>query len=795
MKIFSHSSDLTQPSDQPSFPYTLRDLVNWLWSEVTASDYTFRRQCMACLGELCPLLPLPEGFSSSKGKNRRPQHLQAVCDYIYALNEYQNRSETSKIEVAELITINFSLQLSNDYRRFHREFSNVESNEQLSEDLEVRWLESLNGALDGYNWLIKCLTAMPATTLFVHSEGENRNIDQDRKGAKRKRNIESQENSMTATLDVPRGSVLMKNVLFFLQLCCIRLLNFQYKGAQLVSFLQSKLTGRSKRQQYHEKLILEVFRRFLQLFFVLLEADSNYFIQYFRAQGICLENNNELAPYIQFMILCGLGSIDMIAIKNNYNNTIRQRDIINTLDSIADYIVNQIALPDKDFQYHFSKVPNFLSYSEILSDKSILSNGNRSVDELQNEEYTTNIPIAIEQLLLLFSRSNLCHLLTKSLWSTILLYNLDSLTTNSLLPSVLSARRCMSTLKKSETLTILFGSGYEATLQTLGNSLIRATTMGHKFSDRNLPPSPSTIEVGSVLLAMSVDFGIPLVSNMTSSSSLLSMILNLPESPPRESLNYSGESYLQYYGAILVDLIIGTEGQETLFLENCKLFLDMMLHYSKQQQQSINYSNDIVLKRYSLLLEKICTGIVERSNNMKSENLADFILLFSRYIYNESLLFPVPSLSDNIITVNMQQKLFCTRENIGLVLHLNSLLPKSYREDNGHHHNSQLILTIKNIRQFLLQNILYVFNATSDSNLKEISIPLFEGDLCENIIKAFQLLPYIIPGTTTTCPRLYSNSMEIIREIKDEEKHVKDNVRNNFYFFILILTSIRLSQH
>jgi hypothetical protein len=809
--MFSHTSDLTQASDQPSFPYTLRDLVNWIWSQVTTSDYIFRRQCMACLGDFCPLLPLPENrVKAPKGKTRRPPHLQSVCDFIFSLQELQGVTTNQHLDVAELITNNMSIHLSNTYRQLYQQFSRSEINDQINEDLEIRWLEALNGSLDGYNWLIKCLETVPASTLFVTSEESvSQNEEVDKKGTKRKRQQSASDpleniNLLPRESNIPRGQVMIRNLLFFFRLCCIRLLNVQYRGAKLLSFLQSTLTGRSKQQQYHERLILEVFRRSIQLLSVLLESDPNHFINYFQSNGICVSgNNNEFSPEIQFLLLCGLGVIDMTDIKNNYHNTSRQRNIIHTLEAIADHVVHEISttIPGKSFEYHFSKLPYLLSFSEILKDHSLQSIGNRMGNDsssFQSEEYTTNIPIAIEQLLSFLSQSNRCNLLTSSLWSNILKYNLESLTPSSTLSSVLAIQRSMSTLKKCNILNIPFGNQFQTTLKAIGMSLILATistqnqgtrtgtgpgTGTEPVSSQHFSLTPTAIEVGSILLGLSIEFGVPIATSSpsfmtSSSSSLIDTILSLPHAPPSDSPQVSGEMFLQYYGNTLVDLLIGMEGEEDQFLNNCKLFLNMMVLYSERCLNSRDTSTDFVMKRCTLLLTKICIGIIERSSTMKEETLADFVHLYSEQIYKESLQYPSPSVFNRYAgTGNQSVRLMCTRESIGLILHLESLLPRPIREDKGLLRNSPLVLVTKKIRHFLFQNILHVFNCCSDSSIKEISSPLFDGDLCDNIVKAFQLLPYVIPGTTATCPRPTSPSMEELQELKNEEETMKTEVR------------------
>ena len=744
---------------------------------------------MSCLGEFCPLLPLPENRAKPpKRKNSRPAHLQAVCDFIFSLQDMQG-TVSNRLEVAELITNNLTLQLSNTYRQLYQQFSRSDVCDQPNEELEIRWLEALNGSLDGYNWLIKCLDTIPASTLFIISEDSSPTNDEaEKKGTKRKRQLsvnDPSESLPQMESITPPGRVIMRNITFFFELCCVRLLNLDYQGVKLLSFLQSILTGRSKQQQYHEKLILEVFRRIIQLLSVLLESDPNHFISFFQSCGICTGSNNELSPLIQFLLFCGLGVMDMTDIKNNYHNTPRQRNIIQTLESIANHVVRELAIPDKHFEYHFSKLPDLLSFSEILKDHSSFSSGgNRMGSDFQSEEYTTNIPIAIEQFLSLLSQSNLCNLLTSSLWSNILSFNLESLSPRSIHSSVLAIKRCVGILKKCNLLTIPFGNQYQTSLKAIGIALIQATVSNQ--ASEPAPPlsqhfslTPIAIEVGSTLLSLSIGFEVPIATTspsfLTSSpSSLIDIILSLPHSPSLGSQQISGEMFLQCYGNTIVDLLIGIEGEEAKFLENCKVFLDMMVLYSERCLNSLD--TDFVVKRCSLLLTKICTSIIERSNSLKEDILADFICIYSEHIYKESLQYPSPAVFHRC--ANPQSlRLMCTRENIALTLHLESLLPKSIREDKGLLRNSPLVLVTKRIRHFLFQNILYVFNCCSDSSIKEISSPLFEGDLCENIVKAFQLLPYVLPGTTATCPRPISPAIEEIQELRDEEATLQTEVR------------------
>jgi hypothetical protein len=811
---------------------------------------------MACLGELCPLLPLPEKRTKPpKGKSRRPPHLQAICDFIFSLQELQQQETTMTIttvpatdKVTELMTNNLSVHLSNTYRQFYQHFSrggDGDDDQQHSEELEIHWLEALNGSLDGYNWVIKCLDTVPAASLFVIAEGDGTmSLSQqqeatDKKGTKRKRQLSASDppvNSLPPMeSNIPHGHVLIRNILFFMKLCCIRLLNLQYQGVQLLSFHQSTLTGRSKQQQYHEKLILEVFRRIIQLFSVLLESDSNHFVHFFQSHGIIICNSaganasdtssNEFSSVIQFLLLCGLGVMDLTVIKKNYHNTQRQRNIMQTLESIASHVIHEISIPDKQFQYHFSKLPSLLSFSEILKDHSMPvpwsggGGGKRGMgNDFQSEEYSTNIPIAIEQLFSLLSaasgsssgssQSNLCHLLTPSLWSNILHYNLlESLSPSSLLSSVIAMKRCLSILKKCHLLQIPFGNQYQTNLKAIGISLIQATLSnqmteptGSVSSSQHFSLTPTAIEVGSTLLALSLnEFEVPIVTTSpssfftSSSSSLIEIILSLPHAPPpatgtapiaapTDTQKISGEMFLQYYGNTLVDLFIGTEGEEEKFLNNCKLFLNLMVQYSERSLHSRKTAadDDHVMKRCTLLLSKICTGIIERSKTtMKEEILANFIHLYAEHIYKESLQYPSPAVYHRYSKTGGNQflRLLCTRESIGLILHLESLLSASSREDKGLLRNSPLVLVIKKIRHFLFQNILYVFNCCSDSTLKEISSPLFHGDHCENMVKAFQLLPYVLPGTTATCPRPISPSMDELQELRDEEETVKTEVR------------------
>jgi hypothetical protein len=881
LKIFSHASDLTQTSDQPSFPYTLRDLVSWLWGQVMSTDYIFRRQCMACLGELCPLLPLPESrikppsshtstttTSSSSKKSRRPKHLQAICDYIYALREFQNISHTltsgsgptSDLSTTpvDLISHNLTLQLSTTYRQFYSHFSQHNTDGNTSDrtygsnlenqELEIRWLEALNGSLDSYNWLIKCLEATPASSLFLLSTSSHGQEDEfDKKGMKRKRQQSDNTTPHTHEL-LPLGEILMTNILFFTRLCCIRLLNLQYEGPQLYSYAQSHLLGRSTQQQYHEKLILEVYRRILQLFSVLLETDILYFLTYFQNYGLCLKENHtsghhELTPEIQFLLLCGLGVLDMTEIKNNYENNLLQRNIMQTIETIADHVIQEIKLPNKNFIYHFSHLPHLLSFSVILNEKKSekyddssstypLDGRYRGVgNDFQSEEYVTNIPIAIEQLLLYLSKANYCHLLSSPLWSNILTYTLQSLTPTSFLSSVLAVKRCVTILKRCGVLNIPFGTNFHTVLKTIGLSLIQATlrssekrlsTAGQSgrsadgvHSNQIFSLTPTAIEVGSVLLSLSVEFEVPIASSFSSltlSSStpttLIDLILALPHSssqtlisPNTHTNTYTGELFLQYYGSTIVDLLIGLEGEEIKFLDNCKLFLQLISTKSKQSLSSSSSSEtdveNIVLTRCSLLLSKICTGIVERAHTMRSDILAQFIFLYAEQIDQESLYysdFPATShLKSSRSTFQPTMKLFCTRENISLILHLESLLPQNLREESvvGGTSVSPLVMMMKKIRHFLGKNIFQVFNSCGDTSVKDITTsPLFEGDLCDCIVKSFQLLPYLVPGTTAICPRLCSATTMN----SDEEKRLQSDVSPSVFDFLIIF-ACRSPQH
>jgi hypothetical protein len=814
-----------------------------------SADYVFRRQCMACLGELCPLLPLPEirekppSTTSTNGgkKSRRPKHLQAICDFIYALGEYQSKPSTVTVATGpvELISTNLTSQLSTAYRQFHSLFARVEStNDNLStirshtsveiQELEIRWLEALNGSLDAYNWLIKCLEATPASALFLPSPPPSQEESQsDQKGMKRKRQQSESSTPHTREL-LPLGQILMTNILFFLRLCCIRLLNLQYEGPQLHSYPPSHLLGRSKQQLYHEKLLLEVYRRILQLLTALLDTDSTYFLNYFQTQGILVrtgggssrtaisaENSDrEFSPEIQFLLLCGLGVVDIAEITNNYHNTSRQRNIIQTLESIADHIAREFAslLPQKNFIYHFSRLPQLLSFSDILNEK--ISQGRTEGSrgggsDFQSEEYVTNIPITIEQLLLHLSRTNLSHLLTSSLWSNVLTYNLESLTPTSLLSSVLAMKRCMAILKRCNLLSLPFGTNFQSVLRALGLSLIQTTlrssdkrplttgavgggAAGAGRSNQLCSLTPTAIEVGSALLSLSVDFDVPLATFAPASSSsppasLIEIILTLPHSSGSTN-SYSGEIFLQYYGSTIVDILIGIEGNEKKFLENCQLFLNLMR--ATAASLSSTDRRDLVLLRCSLLLSKICTGIVERANTMRPDALAQFVFLFGEQIYQESLQYPTASSSSSSLctaSTSSKTKLFCTRENIGLILHLESLLPATLREEGERGGGDGVVM--KKIRQFVLENILCVFNRCGDSAVKEgVALsPLFEGDLCESIVKSFQLLPYLIPGTTAICPRLCSPGA--VNGQEDEKKIQNDVSASSFSPFLIFHSS------
>lgn len=345
--IFSMDSDLQHESDHPTYPFTLRDLAAWLWHHVTHGDYTFRRQCMLCLSELCCLLPCPSHSLNKlvKSHSERPHHLQAIVNCLFGGVLISSSNVPPSAEsILQKVSSDFVRPLSQSFRKgvvsrhqthhksslgfsplsypFFLHASNPHANNSntlLCEE-EIMWLHALNGSLDAYNFLITCVDGCNGSDLFVlpgDSNSYGNSIDSmdtlEVKGlGKKKRGRATTTDGVTPVMGDSRttmpvcttGRLLFDSLLRFFA-CCF------HRMGQRTEPLSSATESRVASQ---EQLLGEVIRRSFQLITSLLKRERSYFESYLTEVGLLVPSKGgqeglEMAMFVQFVLLSSLFSI------------------------------------------------------------------------------------------------------------------------------------------------------------------------------------------------------------------------------------------------------------------------------------------------------------------------------------------------------------------------------------------------------------------------------------------------------------------------------------------------------
>eukprot|EP01035_Chromulina_nebulosa_P020709 gene20709-26847_t len=126
------------------FPYSLSELVTWLWSHCLLSEVTLlRRSCMRCFSSFCPLL------SHTQGTVKIPSSGESIVAYI---NRFSLASGGQNGDDPIAIMQQMSDEKSTDSSSIQPLHSST-GNEDVQQILS-RW-KTLSSMLDSYTWLMK----------------------------------------------------------------------------------------------------------------------------------------------------------------------------------------------------------------------------------------------------------------------------------------------------------------------------------------------------------------------------------------------------------------------------------------------------------------------------------------------------------------------------------------------------------------------------------------------------------------------------------------------------------------
>ena len=734
-KLYSYEFDLEQQSDHPSFPYTLRDLTMWLLSNISSSNYVFRRQCMICLGELCPLLPLPENaIPPPTVSPSRPPHLQAIAAYLFEKTAGDDDSvDTVAASVASCIF--GQLKSSANSLRKICDSGGVDDvmpdTVLLSEQL-FDWLDSLNGALDSANWVVRCVDPFDYSHMLRIGQAGSNGQSQ---STKRKRKTDTPAPAAASPSSDADGAVIMRNLLNFYRFCCRCLLGAADRDI-VVSSQDALTTDRNLRNL--QLKISEVFRRSVQFMTSLLEKNSSYFVELCSQHGLC-SSDGSLSDTLQLLLLC---SICVVNVGGSEHVTIDQSKLRDSLAAIADALQITHRLPS-------SASASELSFTSMLSKYMVRQEGHGAVNHIadvvvseaadSSEEHLFHLYVAIDQLLVTLQSTFPQTPILSHLWKYALMSTFQSLSPVLSSPTAVSTLTgTLSMLKKRDLLHCPFSVHYRSVLFDFGIQILSAIGA---LLEGDTKLSPHQLEVGNMLLRLAVDCGISLGNEGQSVDSSLCRIVFKGLGAMSQ-----GSRFIQQFGGTVVNIILGDT--DTPNLSSHGVHFIGLLHRLSSTDAFISTA-----ERHSCctLLRHLLTAMVEKITILSVTDVASFLEKCSQYAVLEGREMGASQSGNCVI---------CTYDNIMLLLHLESYI---YRKNE--------IGTIPTLREFVLESVLGVFLSAGDAALSFVSFPCgLHGEKCDMIVRALGMLPYFVAGTVASCPRPSRWASALEGSSQEEEK-------------------------
>lgn len=686
-------------------------------SNISQSNYVFRRQCMMCLGEICPLLPIPVNSTSPPVVwPARPKHLQAIAEYMYFVDD-QSSSTIDEVTSALASLVFFGLEHTlKDLNCYQR--GRINADTEISDDLigspeMVTWLKSLNGALDCGNWIVRCVDPFSVKSFFIVDSASTESIPS--APSKRKRTdrnpatVSAKESTITSS-----RTLLFSSLQIFYKLLHRNLWDNGTSGRE-GTFLSSECVN------ILQELSAEIFRRSIQLLTSIADKSSDDFIEICVYYGLYSVNVG-LSPILQTLLCASICQIPVCNVS---------AELLNTQAYFTSSSTEK--MPPRPLS--FTNI--FVAHAGLhIYDKEGLSLG---LDE--KEEYTIHLPVAVEQFLMALTGK--VPLLISDPWRSAMRCAIEELGPDSEILRVSSVLKTIAILRRCNLLSTVFSEEYVSVLQAHGIRFIESLLdrLAQNSSGDSVELSSSLIEVGSMLINLAVECGVS-IGNEDASASLVRIALG----------SNGGIIFLKTFGSSLIEILI--EEFEKEHLGECRLgFLDMLQNITERQLWKSKYEK----QNFSILLRRILTSIVERMAGLQEKLLSSFVLKISNFAVSEGTRMQASGdCCDGVI---------CNYDNAMLILHLDSFLFRRYSMKLDTAFNS-----------FVLDNILDVFNSAGDHTTKIVSNPVLSGGKCDMIVRAMGMVPYFLMGTVSSSPRLFpqtglvddtsSGEREIVKKVK-----------------------------